>query len=133
MPTAYVYPTLDDEPIVPIVTTSQTNNNTTNEQSTNKSYTSTTAMDPTITAATTQRRKEIPISEDDKEELELDYLENKKESSIGNDNDTSSYQPETLRREDLGNFILLVILCKLIIFKKKSLPFIISSSFQLNN
>ncbi|KAI7847633.1 acetyl-coenzyme A transporter 1 [Circinella umbellata] len=110
MPTAYVYPTLDDEPIVPIVTTSQTNNNTTNEQSTNKSYTSTTAMDPTITAATTQRRKEIPISEDDKEELELDYLENEKESSIGNDNDTSSYQPETLRREDLGNFILLVIL-----------------------
>ena len=77
-------------------------------------------MDPTITAATTQRRKEVPVPEDEKEEIELDSLENKKDSSSGNDNDTSSYQPETLRREDLGNFILLVVLCKLVIFKENS-------------
>ena len=69
-------------------------------------------MGPTITAATIQRRKEVPISEGDKEEIELDSLENKKDSSSYDDNDTSStHQPESLHKEDLGNFILLVILC----------------------
>ena len=99
MPAAYVYPTLDDEPLVPITTSNNHKDN---------AGTITTAMDPAITT-TTLRRKDIPLAEDDKEELELDSLNNK-----DRDNDTPD-QPATLRKEDLGNFILLVILCKPIV------------------
>ncbi|KAI9257930.1 acetyl-coenzyme A transporter 1-domain-containing protein [Phascolomyces articulosus] len=110
MPAAYVYPTLDDEPLVHITASHNNRASDNNTTISNKPGTSTTAMDPSITAATTQRRKEILIAEDDKEEIELDSLSNTKDSSNNTDHDTPTNQPETLRKEDLGNFILLVIL-----------------------
>ncbi|KAI8147702.1 acetyl-coenzyme A transporter 1-domain-containing protein [Fennellomyces sp. T-0311] len=64
-------------------------------------------MDPAITT-TTLRRKDVPLAEDEKEELELDTL-NAKNAAEEKENDATD-QTETLHKEDLGNFILLVIL-----------------------
>ncbi|KAI8976060.1 acetyl-coenzyme A transporter 1-domain-containing protein [Pilobolus umbonatus] len=88
MPTpGYVFSTLDDEPIVPSLKAIST------------------AMDHQNTT-TTLRSSKKPLSEEDKEEIELDSLIDKK-SRV--DTDIFSEQ-QTLDKKDYGNFTLLVIL-----------------------
>lgn len=62
-----------------------------------------TAMEHQITG-TTLRRKEQHAADDEKEELELD-------STVKEASEPEEHI-ETLSRKDLGNFILLVVLCK---------------------
>lgn len=85
-PAGYVFSTLDDEPIVPSIKTTKT-----------------TAMDHQTTS-TTLRNSKKPLTESDKEEMELDLLDNKKSREV------ETTEAQTLNRRDYGNFALLVIL-----------------------
>lgn len=96
MPPATVYPGLDDEPIVPANT----------KRTTHDSKGETTAMEPVTT--TLRRKEQPPIADDDREEMEMDSFDNKKEQEYDDNKPTD----ERLSEKDRGNFALLVILCR---------------------
>lgn len=102
MPAAHVPSPSDSDPLVPAIDTKASVSNGDTEKENGQS----TAMDPTITE-TTLRRKETVLADDEREEMELDTFG--KENSQPED-----IKPESLRREDFGNFTLLVVLCKLL-------------------
>lgn len=102
MPAAHVPSSSDSDPLVPVNNSKATVPNGDTQDENGQS----TAMDPTITE-TTLRRKETVLADDEREEMELDTLGNKDNVQAPED-----IKPESLRREDLGNFILLVVLCK---------------------
>ena len=101
---AYIFPTLDDEPIVPSLSDFH------NKKEISKT-TSVSSMDHQTTSTTLRTSTKKPLSKDEVEELELDeFIKDKKQ------HDVDTIVPEeaqTLNKRDYGNFALLVLLCKL--------------------
>lgn len=115
MPTAaYIFSTLDDEPIVPTRSDFLKNK----EESTElKRRTSSFHMDHQTTSTTLRTSNKKPTAQDDLEELELDSFikDDKKEDII-------IEEAQTLNKRDYGNFALLVTLCKFCIYYYGSAP-----------
>lgn len=98
MPTpAYIFSTLDDEPISPSLSDFQTK--------------STSVMDHQNTSTTLRTSVKKPTAEDELEELELDSFtsDKKKPRDFYKEDEQES---QTLNKRDYGNFTLLVVLCK---------------------
>ncbi|KAJ8657921.1 hypothetical protein O0I10_006449 [Lichtheimia ornata] len=124
MPAAHVPSSSDSDPLVPVNNSKATVPNGDTQDENGQS----TAMDPTITE-TTLRRKETVLADDEREEMELDTLGNKDNVQAPED-----IKPESLRREDLGNFILLVVLYMLqgvpVGLSFGSIPFLLKSQLS---
>lgn len=105
MPTAaYIFSTLDDEPIVPTRSDFHTNNDSTEL----KRRTSSFHMDHQTTSTTLRTSNKKPLAQDDLEELELDsFIKDDKK-----DDTTIIEEAQTLNPRDYGNFALLVTLCE---------------------
>lgn len=103
---AYIFSTLDDEPIVPALSDYHNNRDTVKSRQSN-----TTAMDHQTTGTTLRTSTKKPMPHNEREELELDHLirDNKEPKD---DTLTRDEEPQTLNKRDYGNFALLVILCK---------------------
>lgn len=106
MPTpAYIFSTLDDEPIVPSLSDFQTK--------------ASSVMDHQNTSTTLRTSAKKPTAEDELEELELDsFISDKKKTRDFYNEDEQ--EPQTLNKRDYGNFSLLVVLCKKIHGKSNS-------------
>lgn len=125
MPTAaYIFPTLDDEPIVP----SLSDFSTTQKHTTTKTTTtieeqqqeakSTSIMDHQNTSTTLRTSAKRPTAEDELEELALGNLNTNDKSRdtdyfIEKEGGGGEEEAQTLNKRDYGNFALLVTLCKL--------------------
>lgn len=100
MPTpAYIFSTLDDEPIVPSLS----------DYSKPIGKTSS-IMDHQNTSTTLRTSTKKPTAEDELEELQLDSFvsDGKKTREFY----TEDEKTQTLNKRDYGNFALLVVLCK---------------------
>jgi hypothetical protein len=103
MPTpAYVFSTLDDEPIVPSLSDFP-----------QKSAHSSSIMDHQNTSTTLRTSAKKPTAEDELEELQLDsFISDNKKSREFAIEDNIEEEAQTLNKRDYGNFALLVVLCK---------------------
>jgi len=104
MPTAaYIFSTLDDEPIVPTRSDFHINNDSTELKRRAPSF----QMDHQTTSTTLRTSSKKPTAQDDLEELELDsFIKDDKKDDI------TIEEAQTLNPRDYGNFALLVTLCK---------------------
>jgi hypothetical protein len=108
MPTpAYVFSTLDDEPIVPSLSDFNT-----------KSARSSSIMDHQNTSTTLRTSAKKPIAEDELEELQLNTFSDSKKSREFEVEQVEE-EAQTLNKRDYGNFALLVVLCKSFITNQK--------------
>lgn len=105
MPTAaYIFSTLDDEPIVPTRSDFIKNKEDSTEL---KRRASSFHMDHQTTSTTLRTSNKKPAAQDDLEELELDsFIKDDKKDDI------IIEEAQTLNKRDYGNFALLVTLCK---------------------
>jgi hypothetical protein len=114
MPTpAYIFPTLDGEPIVP--TLSDFLPKTASTTLTETEAKSSSIMDHQNTSTTLRTSAKKPTAEDELEELALDSLISVKSRDLTDLNKDQYIEEEaqTLNKRDYGNFALLVTLCKL--------------------
>ncbi|KAL7309500.1 hypothetical protein PS15m_010371 [Mucor circinelloides] len=102
MPTAaYIFSTLDDEPIVPTRSDFHINNDSTELKRRAPSF----QMDHQTTSTTLRTSSKKPTAQDDLEELELDsFIKDDKKDDI------TIEEAQTLNPRDYGNFALLVTL-----------------------
>jgi hypothetical protein len=103
---AYIFSTLDDEPIVPALSDFQNNYNTVKRRQSNAS------MDHQTTSTTLRTSTKKPLPQDELEELELDHLIQDKNQHKDKTLTRDEEEPQTLNKRDYGNFALLVTLCK---------------------
>ena len=107
MPTAaYVFSTLDDEPIVPSLSDFKTAH-------------SSSVMDHQNTSTTLRTSAKKPTPEDELEELQLDTFISDKSRDSAVEFETEE-EPQVLNKRDYGNFALLVILCKTRLYYKST-------------
>lgn len=112
MPAAYVNPSVDDDDsLVPLMTTSEQDESTTGSANKQPSSTGhqkdkaqTTAMEHPVTGATLRRKDDAEAEEEEAIELDSFVKEGGHAEAID--------EPQVLARKDVGNFILLVVLCK---------------------
>lgn len=113
MPTAaYIFSTLDDEPIVPTRSDFLINKEDSTEL---KRRTPSFHMDHQTTSTTLRTSNKKPTAQDDLEELELDSFIKYDKKDDKND-DIIIEEAQTLNKRDYGNFALLVTLCKFCVY-----------------